>query len=363
MRNLTFAFLLIFAKTIVAQEYVIDWEDNFDRLNTEKWLVQNNFDHYGGELQVYTNRPENVFVQDGNLILRVLKETYTCPESAVNPWGCARQLNTGKSYAYTSGWVETQPAYNTQYGKIEANILLPYGKGFWPAFWTFVGGGLSSNVNAAEVDIFEMYGHKPPTNLETNVHLEYCNDTRPDYPECNGIPNYGKAHLIPSYANKYHVYALEWSPEFLKWKFDGTTLRVMRNPGVVDPVRIIMNMAILVGDPPNGNTKFPSDIKIDYVKVYKEETSTATPANILKNASISIFPNPAQSTIQVDIGALKKINIQSIEVINLLGQVVKSYPFLQEEVFSLDISKLEKAQYVLKITTGEGIVTQSFIKM
>ena len=37
------------------------WEDNFNNLDLSTWKVANNFDHYG-EPQVYTNRPDNVFI-------------------------------------------------------------------------------------------------------------------------------------------------------------------------------------------------------------------------------------------------------------------------------------------------------------
>jgi beta-glucanase (GH16 family) len=356
-------FVLIFTlNQLSAQQWRLVWEDQFDSLNTDRWLVQNHFDHYGGELQVYTSRPENVFVDNGNLILRVLRESYTCPPEALNPWGCARQFNTGKSYDYTSGWVETKPAYNTQYGYIEARISLPYGRGFWPAFWTFVGEGLPTHTNAAEIDIFEMYGHKPATNLETNVHLEYCNPDRFDYPGCPSIPSYHKSHLIPSYANKYHVYGCEWTPEFLKFKFNGVAIRVMNNPGVIDPVRIIMNMAILVGDPPTQFTPFPSDIKIDYVRVYEQVQSTGVPISE-KSDEISVYPNPANHFITIQLADLRDVEIEGVEVVNMFGQTVKSVREISDTVMDLDIDDLEKGMYQIIIQTNKGSLVKTFSKM
>ena len=79
-------------------------------------------------------------------------------------------------YSYTSGYIESKEAFNTQYGYIEAQIQLPHDYGFWPAFWTFVGSGLPSNSNAAEIDIFEMTGSdaKAPHIVGTNIHKDYC---------------------------------------------------------------------------------------------------------------------------------------------------------------------------------------------
>jgi beta-glucanase (GH16 family) len=258
--------------------------------------------------------------------------------------------------------VETKPAYNTQYGYIEARISLPYGRGFWPAIWTFVGEGLPTHTNAAEIDIFEMYGHKPATNLETNVHLEYCNPDRFDYPGCPSIPSYHKSHLIPSYANKYHVYGCEWTPEFLKFKFNGVAIRVMNNPGVIDPVRIIMNMAILVGDPPTQFTPFPSDIKIDYVRVYEQVQSTGVPISE-KSDEISVYPNPANHFITIQLADLRDVEIEGVEVVNMFGQTVKSVREISDTVMDLDIDDLEKGMYQIIIQTNKGSLVKTFSKM
>lgn len=360
MRIFLLCLLILGAQGSKAQQWELVWEDQFDSLDTDRWLVQNNFDHYGGELQVYTNRPENVFVEDGNLILRVLREQYTCPEWALHPWGCARQYNTGKPYEYTSGWVETQPAWNTHYGMIEARISLPYGRGFWPAFWTFVGEGLETHTNAAEIDIFEMYGHKPATNLETNVHLEYCNPDRFDYPGCPSIPSYHRSHIIPSYANKYHVYAIEWTPEFLKWRFNGVAIRVMNNPGVIDPVRTIINMALLVGNPPTANSPFPSDIKVDYVRVFREKQVTVA-SDLLSAVDWQIYPNPATHFLTINTAAFGN-EVASIEIWNLTGQKLDAIYSPTSPITDVSLKHLPAGTYFVKVNTAAGYASKTFQK-
>ncbi len=62
-----------FGQTILNDpHWELVWEDNFDYLDLSTWKVANNFDHYG-EQQVYTNRSNNVFVSNGNLVLKVQK--------------------------------------------------------------------------------------------------------------------------------------------------------------------------------------------------------------------------------------------------------------------------------------------------
>ncbi|MEZ5003839.1 MAG: family 16 glycosylhydrolase [Chitinophagales bacterium] len=365
MRIFLFLIAIVFVTNVHGQEsrapysYHLVWEDNFDSLNTDIWLVQNHFDHYGNERQVYTSRPENVFIDNGQLILRVDRETYSCPPEALHPWGCARQYNTGEAYEFTSGWIETQPEYNTEYGYVEARISLPYGRGFWPAFWTFVGGGLSAHENAAEIDIFEMYGHKPPYISSTNVHLEYCNENYPDYPDCSGIPSYGREHIIQSYTNQYHIYSIEWTPEIIRWKMNDQVLRVMDNPGVVDPVRLIINMAILQDNPPHLTTVFPADIKIDYIKVYAMDEILSSTHSTLSDINIELYPNPTDK--KVSISTADKSMISTIIVINALGENLASY-HINNQSFELDVSNLPTANYFIQIFTDKGIFTKKLIK-
>ena len=265
------------------------WEDDFNSLDTSTWIVANDFDHYG-EPQVYTNRSNNVYLSNGNLVLKVHKESYHCTD--LSKWACNKEW-----YSYTSGWVETKPVRNVQYGLIQARIKLSYGYGFWPAFWTFVGEGLPVQSNAAEIDIFEMLGRLPSNIITTNIHTHYGNE--PD--------NYQESY-IGSYAYTYHDYAIAWSPLKIVWYIDGDPIRISTNHGIIDPVRIIMNFAIEPGYLTNSSTPFPSEMLIDYVKVHQLGNDCSNNLNIdnsndfntsdhrVKN---SIIINNATSTIKV----------------------------------------------------------------
>ena len=236
-----------------------DWTpiliEEFDNLN--HWKVAHEFDHYG-EPQVYTNRAKNVFIRDigGNnhLVLKTCNESYTC--GGTSPWGCSK-LN----YDYTSGWVETKSTFNTQYGFIEARIKNPKGKGLWPAFWTFIGEGVSNGSNAAEIDIFEMNGNNT-TDQITNLHLEY------GAPNFHGI-SFPEHISIADYSTSFHTYGLKWTPTNIYWYFDNQEIRKTNNPGIIDPVRIILNVAIWPNDLPDNTTQFPTEFIVDFVKVYE----------------------------------------------------------------------------------------------
>jgi beta-glucanase (GH16 family) len=360
--------LLFFVVTTAVQSqqpgyrsnYVLVWEDHFNYLNDSIWLVKNNFDHWGGEPQVYTSRPENVFIQDGHLVLRVDRETYSCPPEYINQWHCARQYNTGEPYEFTSGWIETrQPDFNAHYGWIEARIMLPYGYGFWPAFWTFRADDPPGGVNAAEIDIFEMLGHKPPNRITTNIHLEYCNEQQPDYPVCANIPSYYQENTIANYAYTYHTYAIEWSPSHLRWWIDDYLFRWDPNPGVVDPVRVILNMAIEPGYPPNETTPFPSDVLIDHVKVYSLVSSED--AHLIRESDLLLYPNPVRHQSEVNLRASGDLTISDWELRSSIGQVIDSGKTADPRHVQIETATLPSGYYSVRIQTSKGPATRNFI--
>ena len=54
------------------------WEDHFNNINPNIWLVQNNVDHYGQEVQVYTDRLNNtsLFSKCFNVFFSFLHRTH-----------------------------------------------------------------------------------------------------------------------------------------------------------------------------------------------------------------------------------------------------------------------------------------------
>ncbi len=277
------------------------FEEAFDSLDTQTWKVANNFDHYG-EPQVYTNRPENVIVKDGELVIQVNMEDYRCRErggAACNqPW-----------YEYTSGWVETELFSQIRYGYLESRMKLPYGHGLWPAFWTFGAGGGEQRSNVAEIDIFEMLGSEPPTQMGTNLHMDYCrcpgNSCACEFfgqvrcPDVNPEILCNRLDLeIPDYSEDYLVYGLEWSPDKIIWYVNGKMVRNSANPGIVDPVRVIYSLAVIPWDPPDESTPFPSAMYIDYFKFYQMDTDIPDTLRLGGEGKESAFPTNTSVTFR-----------------------------------------------------------------
>lgn len=249
------------------ERWKLVWQDDFNYFDSTKWVKANNCDH-GDNLQLYIN--ENVFTENGNLVLRLKKELVICPpERPINPntWACAF-CNPGV-HQYTSGWVETRSDYYVQYGYIEARIKLPYGKGLWPAFWTWTG-----IPNYQEIDIFEMV---PGMNeqwlcntYENFTHKKYTMTTNLHLSDHDGPCDYKYASLYIKDYTQWHVYGLEWTPEHMIWYIDNYPVRYYNNIYSQFNARtsIIFDLATQK-DLISQCKKFPQDMLIDYIRVYQ----------------------------------------------------------------------------------------------
>ncbi len=233
----------------------LTWEDEFDvdgALNSDYWDYNIGGDGWGNnELQYYTDRLENVKVEDGMLHITALQESFEGSE-------------------YTSARIITKGKFEQTYGRYEARIKLPWGQGIWPAFW-LLGADIDTNPwpNCGEIDVMENRGQEP-TLINGTVH-------GPGY---SGGESITKAYELDSdrFDTDFHIFGIEWGPSYINFYVDD----VLYNQITPDDVTgewvydhdffIIMNVAVggnYVGSP-NENTVFPQTMMVDYVKVYQE---------------------------------------------------------------------------------------------
>lgn len=79
--------------------------------------------------------------------------------------------------------------------------------------------------------------------------------------------------------------------------------------------------------------------------------------------SFSLYPNPAHDYLLLSVESLMPTRIQSIQLLNLAGQVQQLNPANRAQTLSLDISHLHPGVYWLQVTTPEGQYwQQKFVK-
>jgi len=230
------------------------WHDEFDsdNLDLTNWTFDLGASGWGNsELEQYTNNPENVRIENGQLIIEARKDA-------------------NAKYGYSSARIKTQGLQAWQYGRVEARLKLPYGQGIWPAFW-MLGDNIATTgwPNCGEIDILEFIG-KTPDNIYHNVH-------GPGY--SGAKPVGAKVGMTPgTLLNDFHTYAIEWSATEIRWLVDDKeTFKVASSavPGkwVFDhKFFIMMNVAVGGGWPgfPTTVTVFPQQMIVDYVRVYQQ---------------------------------------------------------------------------------------------
>lgn len=238
------------------------WSDEFNGPNGSspdptKWTFDIGGKGYGNhELETYTDRPANVQQKDGNLVITARKEDHTGSD------GIPRN--------YTSGRIRTQGLFAQAYGRFEARIQLPLGKGLWPAFWL-----LGDDIGTAdwpacgEIDIFENIGE--PGISHSTLH-------GPGYSGAKGIAAKYALPVGEAVNTAFHLYAVEWAPNDIKFFLDDH-LVAERTPAdlppgtrwVYDhPFFLILNLAVGGDWPgnPDATTTFPQQMLVDYVRVY-----------------------------------------------------------------------------------------------
>jgi beta-glucanase (GH16 family) len=202
------------------------------------------------ELQYYTSRPENIKVENGFLTITARREQYM-----------------GESY--TSARILTKGKYDKKYGRMEARIKLPRGKGLWPAFWML---GANSDTVAwpqcGEIDIMEYLGSSP-TKVFGTVH-------GPGYSAGEAIT---KEYALKNsrFDTNFHVFGIEWGENYINYYVDDVLYNQITPFDVTgewvfnQPFYIILNMAVGGTYPgsPNTETPFPQEMQIDYIRIYE----------------------------------------------------------------------------------------------
>ena len=246
--------------------YNLKWEDRFEgeSLNRDDWNVELHDPGWvNNELQSYVDSPENIYLQDGSLVLKPVEN-----------------VSEDGSVSYTSGRINTQHKHDFKYGLFEARVKVPEGQGFLPAFWMMP---TDENLygqwpRCGEIDIMEVLGNNTDTSYGTIHYGNPHSESQGSYTLDEGL-----------FSEEYHVFDVEWEPGKISWYVDGKLIHTEDNwysategqgeityPAPFDqPFYIILNLA--VGGNWPGNPDDTTDIKnsayyIDYVKVYQKDS-------------------------------------------------------------------------------------------
>jgi beta-glucanase (GH16 family) len=315
------------------------WFDEFDvdgALDASKWfhqtLLPNGNSWFNGEIQHYTNRIENTYVENGIMYLVAIKENFTYQ---------------GVTKQYTSARLNSKFAFT--YGRVEVKAKLPTGVGTWPAiwmlgkninetgaYWYIEGYGTTDWPACGEIDIMEHWGSNQ-NFISSAMHT----------PSSFGnTVNHG-GQVIPTASTEFHVYALDWYPDRMVFSVDGAA-HYTYNPSVQNAQTwpfdkdqyLLINIAILPGIDPNFTE---SAMEIDYVRIYQQSTVSAP--DISLESKLIISQNPASSRAFIK-SPEEELGSQ-VFIYNLQGRLLKSITIQSEET-TVDMSGWSPGIYLFQ---------------
>ncbi len=202
-------------------------------LDSTKWNVEVTGFHANNELQAYINSSATISflnnaagAENGALVLQPsYLPGYVTGDS--------------QKFDFVSGRINTKNKFDFLYGTASARIKLTEGAGLWPAWWLL---GNGNWPETGEVDIMENIGEKDWANAA--VHgTGYSGDAgivnRLYFPSNNDVTN-------------WHVYAVDWTPDSMIFKYDGITMLRITKPMVqffgewafATPKYLILNFAV-----------------------------------------------------------------------------------------------------------------------
>lgn len=239
--------------------WVLTWSDEFDgasgaRPDPDRWVIDLGGDGWGNrQLEYDSDSPDNLSL-DGQGHLAIT----------------ARRQAIGRN-AFTSARIKTLGRFSQEYGRVEARIRLPAGRGIWPAFW-MLGADFPTNgwPLCGEIDILEMRGQDPSVI----------------YGSLHGPGFSGGASIHANYRLRegrfdgdFHRFAVEWDPGRITFLVDDEPYQLVtsssvlaRGPWVFDhDFFLLLNLAVggdFVGAP-DPETAFPQSMVVDWVRVYR----------------------------------------------------------------------------------------------
>ncbi len=258
---------------VSGNDWTMTWSDEFDTLDRSVWFVANSKNR-GSDTEPMFNRdsPNNVYIEDGNLVIKTIKEEYM-------------------GYHATSGFLSTEDKLHFTQGRIEMRAKLPEGRKIWPAFWAM--GDDDIWPRSGEIDIVEMVGSGADGGdwwgERSSIATFHYSGDNGEHVEEGGWHDYNILTHVEKLSEKYHIYAIEWENDQMRWYFDDTLYLTVpidtpakRNALQENPYFLILGTGI---EGP-GNNLLPEGMPdeasfiIDYVRYYKNDIH-AKPADDL----------------------------------------------------------------------------------
>ena len=268
------------ASAQVQKEYQLAWSDEFDVEGepSKEWSYEYGFQR-NNELQWYQS--QNAKVKDGCLVIEARKDFLINPhyEAGSSDWRKNREF-----IRYTSSCLTTRFSQQFLYGRFEIRAKIPVGSGAWPAIWLL--GNKWEWPNNGEIDIMEYYIKDGQPSILANACWGSTEKWKAIWDPAV-IPFTHFTEKDPNWADKFHIWRMDWDKEFIRIYLDDELLNEIdlsktfnegyegnrENPFTNDVVGfghyLLLNLAIGSNGGEPDDSQFPLRYYIDYVRVYQ----------------------------------------------------------------------------------------------
>lgn len=270
------------------------WADEFEgnELDRSKWTPE--VSCWGGgnsERQCYTDRPDNIAVEGGLLLLKARKERFAGP---ARPPEIADNPNPTLVQSHTSGKVRTIGQHAWRYGRIEVRAKVPAGQGTWPAVWMMPDSpAYGAWPRSGEIDILEAVnigakckeceGGRGENRTISALHFGNFAPQNRYVDSRTALPDLA----LPS--DDFHIYSVEWGEGLIRFMVDDkvhltvtadqwstSSPNAKGRPAAPfdQPFYIMANLAVGGRLSEENNAKgvaaatFPAQFAIDWIRVY-----------------------------------------------------------------------------------------------
>ena len=247
-------------------EYTLIFADEFNdgALDPTKWNTRllwgpektiNSEDQYYVDIQ---NEPDFGFdpftFENGNLVI----------ESIPVPEELRYKMEDNPEHSrldYLSGIITTYDSLQFTYGYAEIRARVPFGQGYWPAFWLL---NEKYDKDWPEIDIMEFIGD----DEDTVYHTYHYYDSDHTLRSTPSQPTVGV-----DWTAEFHKYSVDWRPGQIIYYVDDVEVHRVSDPKVSrENMYVIANTAMggWWAGAPDETTPFPGRYEIDYIRVYRQ---------------------------------------------------------------------------------------------
>jgi len=330
--------------------YTLNWSDEFNingKPDSKNWGYETGFLR-NEEAQWY--QMNNAGCLDGALQISGKREHYLNPtyNSSSSDWRFNRHY-----VEYTSASLNTSGLHSWLYGTFIVRAKIPTVTGSWPAIWTL---GVNQEwPSNGEIDIMEFYANSILANAAWGTSTRWVANWK-----STKTPFSHFTAKDPDWANKYHIWRMDWTSRYIKLYLDNELLNTIDvattiNANGTNPFHqaqyLLLNLAIggiNGGDP--AQTPFPITYAVDYARVY-QENSTETEV-VKKNSDPVLIGNKLFLRENSN-------EVQNICIFEPTGKIVLNQT-IGANIKSIDVSKLKKGIYLIQL--NGNYKTSKFIK-